>query len=429
MASHDLGPEPVTLPGGLVLRSAATDDIEAIVALETGAFGSSDEPGVRAYLAAPGAVGDWTVVVDDNRVVATSGLLAHRLELDGCRFPGGQIEYVVTHPDVQRRGLVRAQFAWHHRRAAERGDQALFITGIPYLYRRLGYGYGLDYPPFLLPTSEPASGTVARATVPDAGSPDFRLRPAAARDLDAIRALDGLRPATGLRVERDADAWATIAAICAPDTFEHLTVAERGGRIVGWMRTQDKPEDDRVYLSSAAVDPAESVTTARAMVDRARYDAGRHVLVVFDQPDTRFGRDVRDAPDFGDPARHDHGIYVRVPDPVALLDTLRPVLSARFGASRYAERDGELVLSLYDRGVALDLTGGAVAGVRAVPGIEDPFATGDVGIAPDWFGALVFGRWGAIGLERRADDVSLGRRRGLMEVLFPRIDADVIGDF
>jgi len=107
----------------------------------------------------------------------------------------------------------------------------------------------------------------------------------------------------------------------------------------------------------------------------------------------------------------------------------RQVLSARFGASRYAERDGELVLSLYDRGVALDLTGGAVAGVRAVPGIEDPFATGDVGIAPDWFGALVFGRWGAIGLERRADDVSLGRRRGLMEVLFPRIDADVIGDF
>ena len=121
MSSAALGPDPVTLAGGLVLRSAREGDIEAIVKLETDAFGASDEPGVRGHLGGPGALGDWTVVVDGTRVVAASGLLAHRLVLDGCPFPGGQIEYVVTHPDVQRRGLVRAQFAWHHRRAAGAG--------------------------------------------------------------------------------------------------------------------------------------------------------------------------------------------------------------------------------------------------------------------------------------------------------------------
>ena len=87
------------------------------------------------------------------------------------------------------------------------------------------------------------------------------------------------------------------------------------------------------------------------------------------------------------------------------------------------------MISLYEDGLALDLAGGEVAAVRAADGIEDPFATGAVGVAPDWLGALVFGRWGAIGLEQRVDDVTLGRRRGLMEVLFPRLDADVVGDF
>ncbi|HEY5155928.1 MAG TPA: GNAT family N-acetyltransferase [Acidimicrobiales bacterium] len=428
MAPPRTGPEAVALAPGRMLRAAVDDDIEAIVALETEAFGASDGPGVRGHLTAAGAIGDWTVVVDGTEVVAASGLLAHRMRLDGCPFSGGQIEYVVTHPDVRRQGLVRAQFAWHHRRAAARGDLALFITGIPYLYRRLGYGYGLDYPPFLLPSPAASADIAEPASV---GSPagGLRFRPATGGDLEAIRALDSSRPATGLRVERDGLAWSTIVAICAPDTFEHLTVVERDGRVVGWMRTQDKPEDDRVYLAAAAVDADEAPTTARHMVEWVRNRAGAHVLVVFDQAGSTFSRHLVDAPGLGGSARHDHGIYVRVPDPVALLDALRPVLSARFAASRYADRDGEVVISLYDRGVALDLVGGRVAAVRSVPGIEDPFAGGEVGVAPDWFGALAFGRWGAIGLEQRADDVTLGRRRGLMDVLFPAVDADVVGDF
>ena len=58
--------------------------------------------------------------------------------------------------------------------------------------------------------------------------------------------------------------------------------------------------------------------------------------------------------------------------------------------------------------------------MRAVAGVEDPYADGGVGVAPDLFGALVFGRFGAIGLEQRADDVTLGRHRGLMERAVPR---------
>ena len=413
-------PEP--LGDGLTLRSAEPDDIEAVVALEVAAFGASDEPGVRAHLTAPGALGDWTVVTAGDRVVSASGLLSHRMALDGVGFAGGQIEYVATDPDFQRRGLVRAQFDWHHRRAAGRGDLALFIGGIPYLYRRFGYGYGLDYPAVRAP------GPLAPPT-----DPDLVIRPALAADGPAIRALDATRPTSGLRVVRDAAAWGVIDAICDGNEWERLWVAERPSRgpeaIVGWFRTQAKPEDGRVYLPAAAVAPDEPAATTLAMVARARALADDDALIVWDVADSAFSARVGQLDELGPPLQHDHGIYVRVPDPIALLDALRPVLSERFAASRHAGRDGELVLSFYDSAAVLVLEGGQVTGVHAAPGIEDPFGVGGVGIAPDWFGALVFGRFGAAGLEARADDVTLGRARSLMEALFPKRPSDVVGEF
>ncbi len=408
---------------GFTLRSARPAEVDEIVALEVAAFGPPDEPGVRAHLGAPGALDDWAVVIDDatGRVVSTCGLLSHRMVLDGVAFPGGQIEYVATDPAYQRRGLVRAQFDWHHQRSAARGDLAQFITGIPYLYRRFGYGYGLDHPLIRLP----AAGIVAP---PGAGGP-IHIRPATERDRAAIAAIDGQRSPGGLRVERDPAAWDVIFAMSADNAFEHLQVAERAGQVVGWMRTQHKPADGRVYLLPSLVRADQPPATTLALVAAARAEAGDDLLVVFDTPGTTYSRHLDTLAEVGLTVRHDHGIYTRVPDPVALLDRLRPALSARLAASDLADRAGELVISCYSSGVALAYAGGAVTEVRAVPGVEDPYADSGVGVAPDLFGALVFGRYGAVGLEHHADDVTLGRHRDLMSVLFPKLAADVVGDF
>ena len=417
---------PKSLGEGLVVRSARPDDLEAIVALEVAAFGASDEPGVRAHLATDAALADWAVVTappsptsgGPDRIVSASSLIRHRMALDGIEFDAGQIEYVATDPTYQRRGLVRAQFAWHHRRATDRGDLALFIGGIPSLYRRFGYGYGLDYPAVRVP---PNLDTIQR--------PDLQVRLATDADQPAIRTLDRRRPTTGLRVVRDDEAWAVINATSHANAWEQLWVAYRGDHLAGWFRTQRKPEDGRVYLPTAMVGDDEPASTTLALIAHARAVAGTDTLIVWDIADSRFSTHLEELPELGPALKHDHAIYVRVPDPVALLDALRPVLSERFAASRYAARDGELVLSFYDSAVALDLAGGQVTGVRDVPGIEDPSGVAGVGIAPDWFGALVFGRFGAIGLAARADDVTLGRARGLMEALFPARPADVVGEF
>ena len=49
-------------------------------------------------------------------------------------------------------------------------------------------------------------------------------------------------------------------------------------------------------------------------------------------------------------------------------------------------------------------------------------------MAPDWFPALVLGRWGASGLAERTDDTELGDHATVMDVLFPPLPNDLVTD-
>ena len=406
---------PQDLGDGLVLRRASPDDVDGIVAVEVAAFGPSDEPGVRAGLVGPGAsVTDWTVVTDaDGAVVAASALLDHELEVDGTTVPVAQIEYVATDPGHQRRGLVRQQFAWHHAEADRRGALATLIGGIPYFYRRFGYGYGLDFPRLVLPDAERLR--------PD---PAVTVRPATEADVDVLVALDrALRLQRGVIARRTSATWRNHLSACTDDGWERIVVAERDGTPVGLAGLGIIADEHRLEVvpSLAADDGATDALVAWTMRDA---DARRLLPVVYVPAGTAHGARLAA---IGGEVPYGLGLYVRVADPVRLLDALRPVLSERLAASRYGERDDTVHLSLYATGVELVLSGGAVTEVLPAPGIEDPFDEVGVGIAPDWFGALVLGRWGAQGLAERIDDVILGRRVGLMEALFPRLDADVVG--
>lgn len=412
----DVGrPVPVELGDGLVLRQATEADVEGIVAVEVAAFGRSDEPGVRAGLVGPGATpANWTVVTDRaGRIVAASTLFDHVLAVDGLDLPVAQIEYVATDPDHQRRGLVRRQIEWHHAEADRRGALVTLIGGIPYFYRRFGYGYGLDFPRLLLPDAERLH--------PD---PAVHVRPAATGDVADLVALDvALRPREAIVARRDETTWHNHLAACTPEGWEQILVAERAGTPVGMAALSVLADDQRIeVVPSLAADDGATDALLRAALDEA---ARRRMLpVVYDLAGTPHGARIRAT---GTEVPYGLGVYVRVPDPARLLDAMRPVLSSRLGASRFGEVDDTVHLSLYATGVELVLRDGAVTEVLPAPGIEDPFDEVGVGVAPDWFGALALGRWGAIGLAERVDDVTLGRRAGLMEVLFPRRDADVVG--
>jgi hypothetical protein len=150
------------------------------------------------------------------------------------------------------------------------------------------------------------------------------------------------------------------------------------------------------------------------------------MVVGFDSPGSVFGQQLRD---LGDAFEYGLGYYARIPDPLAFLEMIRPILSARLSGSDLSHASGTLEISLYASGLAIDYDRGTVGEIRTIPGVEDPTDHDGIGVAPDWFPALVLGRWGAAELAQRADDVIIARDRHLMNTLFPRRASDVAADF
>jgi len=400
--------EARTLAGGLVLRAATPGDIEAIAGLAAAVFGPEDEVGVRAQLADPRVGPDgFTVVTDGGRVVSSLCLMTRQLRLSGVELPAGQVEYVLTDPAYRRRGLVRAQIEVAHGWSADRGDAVQLIAGIPYLYRRFGYEYAVALPRWWVPAWHEAPAT----------PPGYEVRAATEADLPALRALLEVAAAAAdvVAVRDDLD-WLALLR----DPRVRVLVAVADGEIRGAARLA--PVHERMLLHDVLLATADA---GRALVAAAAAATDGRPLRLLDRPGTILSALL---PDIAAPAPEaPYALYVRVADPVGLLERLRPALSARLAASPFAADRGRLVLTLYTATVALDHDGGEVTAIRPVPLVEDPGEEHDdeIGVPPDLVATLLFGRYGARGLSDRNDDVRLGARAGLADVLFPRLRTDV----
>ena len=91
------------------------------------------------------------------------------------------------------RGLVRSLFAVHHQRAAEAGELLQVIGGIPYFYRKLGYGYGFDVP---------GTYSVGVSSTPSLDESSVEVRPMRADDVAWLVDLESQRPRVGVTVRR-----------------------------------------------------------------------------------------------------------------------------------------------------------------------------------------------------------------------------------
>ncbi|MBW4717665.1 GNAT family N-acetyltransferase [Saccharothrix obliqua] len=388
----------MALPEGLVLRTAEPRDLDGIGALLADRGEPEDAVDHRLVVTDPDA--GWescAVVVAGDRVVSTATLLDETLNLDGVAIPAGQVELVATDRAHEGRGLVRALMAWAHERSAARGHLVNVMLGIPYFYRQFGYTYAI-------PLS--ANRDLVRAAP---GSADT-VRPATVADIPAMARLQEAEQArSNLRLPHSAALWRWLVARDGSTQW----LVERGGEPVGTGRST--PSESGDHLSEvAAVDAA----AVHALLRHTR------ATTATERPGTVAGDALEP---LLAPAPPDAGAYyVRVPDPVALLDHLRPVLDARLAGSPFADHDGEAVLSFYRSHVRMPLRAGRVGPVVGGGTMQAPAAAGGAGVPPDLVASLLFGPHGLAGLTARHADVYPGPNADLLQTLFPPVTADLI---
>lgn len=393
------------LDGGLLLRTATSDDVEQIVRLSLEAQGQDEERALRIILGDDQiGPGGFTVVVDGDKVVSTLCLIPQSLRVCGVALPAGQVEYVATHPDYRRRGLVRAQMDEVHARSAEAGHVLQLITGILYFYRLFGYAYALGLP------ERAMLRRGAEVAMPDGWS----VREAEPDDLDAVIALRERRSsAADVELEMSSAMW--VVLIDGVYEHERVVVAERDGVVRGSARRSER--NGFTYLFQVVAD---SLDAARALVAYGAERNGPWKLAVARRPGTPLETLLADAGTGFEGGWY--AGYVRVPDPVAFLRPLLPVLSARLAASDFADETGELRVSTYTGGFRLAYADGNVTAVEPAEALEDP--EDNVGVPPDLLPTFLLGRYGAKELDRRHDDVTLGPQPTLVDTIFPRLNQD-----
>jgi len=384
----------------LVIRVARPEDAEGIVALVNDRIGAEDGPEARITLNDPRfGPGGWTVAVDGGRVVSVLGLFPASTRVGSVTVQSAFIEFVATDREYEGRGLVRKQLDLAHRISEERGDLIIWMVGIPYFYRQFGYEYAVPTPRTIDLTNS-ATGTAT----------GLSFREATADDLNAIAALQDHMAASAVIVaEHDQLLWSWYLE----SPVYRVVLAEREGTPVGMMRIYDD-EDTPLVFDVAAGDPA----TFLALTMEAAGPGGTVTVAL------RPGLEDFVA-DLGETDHDGYAYYVRVPDPGGLFAAVLPELNFRLADSGVEFEDGELLISLYRESITAQIRNGQLESVAAGGTVQAPVSQGGSGIPPDLVGHLILGPLGALELEQRHADVLLGKRRELMDVLFPPQSVDV----
>ncbi|PSL52570.1 acetyltransferase (GNAT) family protein [Saccharothrix carnea] len=383
---------------GLVLRTARPDDLDQIGALLVERGEPADAVDHRLVVEDPDA--GWescAVVVDGDKVVSTATLLDETLVLDGVEIPAGQVELVATDRAYEGRGLVRALMGWAHERSAARGHLVNVMLGIPYFYRQFGYTYAIP-----ISATRPVTGRPEGAghAVREAGVEDI---PVMARLQDAEQAR------ADLRMPHSPGLWRWLVA--RDGSTEWLV--ERDGVPVATGRTTP-PEEGVRLAEAAAVDEA----AAHALL------ALTGATEVTERPGSVAGGALE--PFLGPAPEEANSHYVRIGDPVALLEHLRPVFGRRLVDGGFGDREGEAVVSFYRSHVRLPFKAGEVGPVVVGGTMQAPGAAGGAGVAPDVLASLLFGPHGIKGLTARFPDVYPGPNADLMYALFPPVRSDMM---
>ncbi len=395
------------LAGGLIVRPAQPGDLDQIGSLLATRFANADA--IDHALIMHDRDAGWSscgVVTDGDKVVSTLTLLDEIVHFGEVRIPTMQVELVATDPEYGGRGLVRELMSWAHERAIARGQLIQLIVGITYFYRQFGYAYTIP------------NKATRSIIAPPPPSPDADHYLAHVATIADVPAMEALQRAEQSRV----DLWMPHASarwrwLLAREETTHWLV-EHNGIPVSTGRIERST--DGVTLAEVA---ATNAFAANALCRHALELAGPD-LRMRERPGTIAGEALSRYLDPQPETSLPH--YARVTDFAALLELLRPVLSARLASSTFADADGEALISFFRSQVRLPYAHGVVGPIIKGAPVDDVYAAGGATVPPDQFAPLLLGPDGIEGLARVYPDVYAGSNPALMHMLFPPVTSDVM---
>ncbi len=394
-------------PDGFILRPGRPADRQSLLDLIELRHDASDVPEAALVFDDPdfGPAG-WLVAHDRTRVVACIAPFPHRLRLGARPVPALEIEFVTSHPDVGRRGLVRDLFEIVPEIYPE--HVAHLMIGIPYFYRRLGYEYAIPVP------RERLIGPDDPVVMPGGWQFEVCVSDDIERIVAAQEATAGLVDVAFSHTDAK---WRWFMQSPNYTTVRVWNFEQEGyARIHRW--------EGNAYVFDLAI-PTDEATDAghdaiRAIAAAARNLTGGEISLL-----ERPGIEPVLA-GFGEASSMDYAYYARITNPVRFLNLIRPVLSARLAAAGIPGPPEPLVLSLYATSVTIPFDGFEVAEITPGPPIQAPVAAGGAGVPPDHFAELVLGPAGFAALQSRYPDVRAAPTVAtLLNTLFPAQTVDV----
>jgi hypothetical protein len=310
----------------------------------------------------------------------------------------------------RRRGLVRAQVDVFKRRLREQSCLLSPIQGIPYYYRQFGYEYALPLEGGLrletrhVPAPRDASLTFRLATQDDLPTL-MRLYDEAAQDL-------------AIHAARDAAIWRYLLIHTGGTEMERETWLIQDGdeHIVGYVCLPKHHFGQELAVSEVSrlgFDAALAALHHLKTLAVAREKPGVRLNLPANCTLMRLARSL-DA--------HDLGTYawqIHVPDFVALLRGLTPVLERRVARSSFAGLTHDVRLSLYRQTLVLRLEAGRLVEVANLGPVGGEAA---LRCPPLPFIPLVLGYRTVEELRAAYPDVSVAPTwRLLIDTLFPKV--------
>ncbi len=433
---------PITLADNLVLRCATAADADALAAFNVRMHAEQDPDPFRARLDAwtrdlvarqhPTVTPEDTLIVEDTatgKIVSTTCLISQTWTYDGIPFKVGRPELVATEPEYRNRGLVRRQFDVLHQWCVERGQLVQAITGIPWYYRQFGYemtvnlsgtriGFGMHVPTLKEGEAEP-----------------YSIRLATSDDLDFIAEVDaGGHQRDTLYCQRDAAAWRYEfdGRVESSMWSRILAVIESAeGERVGYIAYPPYTMHNGQAITAFELKPGVSWVAVTPSVIRYIWAKGQERAALEGGTCDAWALNLGESHPVYKVAKgrlpvtwKPYAWYMRVPDLVAFLRVITPVLERRLADSIACGHTGEFGLSLYRSGVLFKFDKGALSVEAWQP---TPKKQGDVAFPDQTFLHLLFGHRTLDEIKQLHADcwVSDDVVSLILEALFPKRISDV----